>query len=141
MAKVTAEQLLKPSGDIDAALLFPDDGLQIVYDQLNGWIAKGYALAIEASLTDATEDLQNRAVENYVYYKVYNDVHTRMAASPIRTDVAGEAGQSFDMAQIREFRNLAESYLDAFNTLLLTAQNSTAVEPARSRSLVNAYRW
>lgn len=138
MAKVTAEQLLKPQGDIDAALLFPEDTPQVVRDQINSWLAKGYS---HPALTGAVEADANRAVENFAYAKAYSDVHTRMSASPIRAGVSGEADQAFEVAQIREFAAKAAAHLDAFNAILAEIASVTIVEPARSRTLLNTYHW
>lgn len=138
MAKVTAEQLLKPQGDIDAALLFPDESYPVVRDQINSWLSKGYA---HPDILLFSEADKNRAVEHFAYAKIYNDVHTRMAASPIRAEVSGEAGEQFDVFQIRQFAIKAEQHMAAFNSIIAEVGVVDVIEPTRSRSLINAYRW
>lgn len=139
MARVTVEQLIKPQGDIDVALLFPADKAEDVTAMIAGWISKAEKIATAEVITD--DDKVNDLAEAYVYYKAYNDVHTRMSANPIKAGVSGEADQAFDIEQIREFAKKAALYLDNFNALLLSAAGEPAIEPKRSRSLTNNYRW
>lgn len=128
MARVTASNLLKPQGDLDADVILTGMTTPDVKVQLDRWIAEAYAQLLSSGIEDTVEK-SNAAATAYVAYKAYYNKYIHMMADPLHTWVEGEARDQYDLNQVREFKRIAESnlvlYAEIVTGILQVSDGST----------------
>ena len=98
---LTVNELLYPDGEMQP-VMFPDGDIEVVLD---GW------LTIAATLTT-----DNNAAAHYVYWRGYNAIANRIAATPSSESTSqGAHSVSWSDSRIRELRRLADYHKSEFD--------------------------
>lgn len=114
---VTAAQITSPAGQLEPALLFPADDAPSFAARCAAWIEEGSAKA--AAITD--DDDRDAATRDWCYYRAYEAVALRLAASPRTTTLTDQGSAGYDAAQEQTFRDLAAQHLAAFQRAVASA--------------------
>lgn len=135
MAVVVAD-LTSPTGELDRTVLFPGDDASAFTARLTAYIAQGVTEATAESIAAGDVDA---AVTAWAYYRAYDAVYQRLAASPLSVTLSDQGGSSYGASQAGHFKALAEAKLAEFEGLAepTTTEPSTPV----SRSRPNVAVW
>jgi len=146
MAKLSADDLLTPKGDLQESVLFPDVKPDDVRVQLGSWIDDAYDAMTEAEIDVDDADVAPKAARvarKWAYYKAYEQVFIRLAAQPMQFATDNEASQQYDPSQLKQFGQLKDQYLAEYDNLFagLTAVIEITPEQPTSVSLKNQFSW
>lgn len=107
---LTIDDLKYPGGEMQD-VMFPDGDID---DALTAWLSEATSLTTD-----------NEAAEHYVYYRGYNAIANRIAATPSSVNsTTGGHSESWSDSRIKELRGLANHHKREFDQAADTSSKS-----------------
>jgi hypothetical protein len=113
---LTLESFKKPLGRLDRRVLWPRVSEVEVDTMIEAFITDAQARG-GAVIDDGDPDLDT-FIENWVYWRAFDDVHLRMLVNPSSYSLGGQGGASWLLTQIQDVERLALEARDAANAVL-----------------------
>ena len=117
---LTPESFLSPAGLVER-IMFPSDKPEHLKARLRGYLTAG-----EAVLAGAGGDT---ALSNYVYWRVFDAVYTRLSVRPAKVSKLAEGSAEFLLSQIEAIKAKADEYKELWEAVLPVPVVSGAAPP------------
>ena len=135
---LTAQQCLHPEGDLEAAVLWPDELLATVLDTVDKFRLQGEAMAIAKGMV--VGDARDNAVRHWVNYRAYRQKWKRLIGMPSTVSTSDEGSATVTQAQIGEWKTLMEGELLAWEAAI-SAPPVAVVSLLASESNPVTFEW
>lgn len=131
---VTHEDLLQPTGEIEAAW-FPGDDAAALQARLETYIAEG----VEAS-ADVAAESTDTATKAYAYWRAYQTVYLRLSGSPASVGVVGHLNRQYTQGQLSAFSERAAYWRSVFDGYRVGGDGVTQTRPVSQQTRA-VFEW